>query len=512
MPHRTFFARIFPVLSLLIAAAVASAAPASGPTTLPASRPTTVPTAPDKQKEKKVSELTKKAIQLMEKSKLTEAEDVLMEALKLDPTHTTNLYNFACCMAREGKSDKAVIFLEKAAENGWSDFIYLSRDPDLKSIRDLPGYKAFVAKKAEYQKRAAQKALASLKAQFGDSYLYDLDEERKLIFATNTDKETLAELKRLLQMQAASEWAELFTSRPDEFISIVLPSPADYRKIVRMPGVGGFYADDAKLLIAQHLGQTIQHEFTHALHAGDRAPLGQDHPIWIAEGLASMYEAARWEGDRLVPQDNFRLNILQNAAKRKALIPLKTLTEMKQSQFVAKANFAYGQASSVMLYLYEHGLLKKWYEAYKAGFDADPTGRTAIEKVTGTSFDQFEKDWIDWMTARKPVPMNTGSDGVTIGIAMDDGNDGIVVKEVLPGSPASQAGVHRGDVLVGVSDIEVRDSQSLFPVLMQFKAGDKVTLKLRREGKYLELPIVLARRSQVLNNVVGRTTTRPSSR
>jgi hypothetical protein len=413
MPHRIFLARIFSFLVLLSFAVAASAAPATRPSSQPSTRPATAPASADL--EKKVTALTRKAIQLMEKSKLDEAESVLIEALKLDPTHITNLYNFACLMALQNQPEKAMIFLEKAAENGWSDFTHLNRDPDLKSLRDLPRYKDLVAKKDMYQKRAAERALAALKKQFGDGYLYDLDEERKLIFATNTDKETLAELKRSLQMQAASQWEDLFATRPDEFISVVLPSPADYKKIVRMAGVGGFYNDDAKILIAQHLGQVITHEFTHAMHAGDRAPLGQDHPIWIAEGLASMFEAARFEGNKLVPQDNFRLNLLQRAARRNKLIPLSALIEMKQPQFVAKADFAYGQSSSVMLYLYDQKLLRKWYDTYKAGFDEDATGKKAIEKVTGRTFEDFEKDWTAWMLARKPVPMSTGADGVTIG-------------------------------------------------------------------------------------------------
>jgi hypothetical protein len=132
------------------------------------------------------------------------------------------------------------------------------------------------------------------------------------------------------------------------------------------------------------------------------APLGQEHAIWIIEGLGSLFEAARFEGEKLVPHDNFRLNYLQRMAKVKKLIPLTKLSDMKQPEFVAKADLAYGQSSSVMLYLYEQGLLRKWYDAYKEGFDKDASGRTAIEKLSGKSFEEFEKDWLAWMTARPP--------------------------------------------------------------------------------------------------------------
>jgi hypothetical protein len=512
MTPRRFIAALLVALALL--PTVLLSAPSTLPATQPATRPAapaTAPSASSREIEKKVAALTRKSIQLFEQSKLDEAEAVLIEALKLDPTHTTNLYNFACLMALRGKSDNAMIFLEKAAEHGWADFVHLSRDPDLKNLRDLPRYKQFVAKKDQYQRKAAEMALATLKKQFGDGYLYELDETRKLIFATNTDASTLAELKHSLQAQSASQWEQLFANKPDQFVSIVLPSSADFRKIVRMPGVGGFYNDTAKLLIVGHLGQTVTHEFTHALHAADVAPLGQEHPIWIIEGLASLFEAARFEGEKLVPYDNFRLNMLQNAAKRKALIPLEKLAAMKQPEFVAKANLAYGQASSVMLYLYEQRLLRKWYDAYKTGFEKDATGRTAIEQVTGQTFAEFEKAWQEWMTKRPPVPRDTGANGVVIGAKLGDANDGLKVESVLPDGPASRAGVQGGDLIVGVADAAVRDYDSFVPLLLQFKAGDKVTLKVRREGKYLELPLVLAKRSEVVDRVVNKPATKPAT-
>lgn len=500
----------------------------AAPTTLPATRPTTQPSAttpttrpatqPAEPKlspaetralEKKVLDLTRKSIELLKKNKLAEAEPVLKEALLLDPDHITNLYNFACLLALKGKSADAIVYLEKAADAGWVDFVHLGRDPDLDSLRELPAFKKFIDNKPVYQKRSAEKVIDTLRKQFGDGYLYELDTERKLIFATNTDKTTLEELKKWLTAQAVSQWDQLFEHKPDAYISVVVPSAADYRKIVRMPGVGGFYNDTAKLLICQRMGQTMTHEFTHALHAGDKAPLGQDHPIWIVEGIASMFEAAQFEGDKLVPQDNFRLNMLQNANRGKKLIPLAALIAMEQPEFVKKANLAYGQASSVMLYLYEKELLKPFYDLYKKTYDKDASGKQALEAVTKQSLPEFEKTWIAWMAARKPVPNSTGGDGVVIGARLGDGNDGIKIEQVLPGGPADKAGIKNGDVLVGIADAQVRDYQSFVPMLIQFKPGDEVMLKIRREGKYLDLPLTLGKRSEML---VPTPATRPSTR
>ena len=242
-----------------------------GPTTGPASRPAAAAAklSPE-QLRRRVTQLTRRSIALLEQRSSTRPSRYCSRRSRSIPTSFINLYNFACLKALRGQADIALDYLERAADAGYTDFIHLGIDPDLTSLRDLPRYRTFVAKKPLYQRRAADRALASLKQQFGDGYLYELDEQDKLIFATNVDRETLDALKKSLKAQARSQWAQLFEHRPDEFIRVVVPSPQDYKKLIRMPGVGGIYMDGSKLLIAQRLGQVMTHEFTHALHAADR--------------------------------------------------------------------------------------------------------------------------------------------------------------------------------------------------------------------------------------------------
>ncbi len=334
-----------------------------------------------------------------------------------------------------------------------------------------------------------------------------MDEADKLVFATNIDRATLDDLKHNLEAQAHSQWAQIFEHKPDEFVTIVVPSPADYRKLVRMPGVGGFYNNEAKILIAQHLGQVMTHEFTHALHAADRAPLDQEHPIWLAEGLASLYESATFEGknhDDLTPHDNFRLTFIQNAARGHSLLPLAHLLKMKQAEFISRANLAYGESSSLLLYLYERQLLKKFYDVYKAGFDQEPTGREALEQVTGQSLDDLEKSWTTWMLHRSPPVLTTGPNGPFLGVRLaPDTNDGLKLEGILPDSPADKAGLKVGDVLVGIGDVEVRDMQSFGPVMNTHKPGEQVSVKVRREGNYLDVPLTLGKRSAVIGAIEG---------
>lgn len=65
----------------------------------------------------------------------------------------------------------------------------------------------------------------------------------------------------------------------------------------------------------------------------------------------------------------------------------------------------------------------------------------------------------------------------------DDQTDGAIVVEVAKGSSAEAAGLQQYDVITGVDDTPVTDSQSLKQALYQHKVGETVTIKYLREGK-----------------------------
>lgn len=493
---RTVAALLVGALACTVIAAPAGRPPA-GPATRPTTRPATQPArqlTPEQQKRLKVMELGRKAIEQLKARKYGPAEITLADALALDPNNPTNIYNMACVKAVTKRPDEALAYLERAADAGFVDFIHIENDTDLVSLRDLPRYKTFLKNKDAYQRKDADRDLTTLRQQFGDKYIYELDPANKLIFAANTDAQTLADVKRWLTMQAKSQWATLFENKPDQYIAVVLPSASDYRQLIRQPGVEGIYLPSARMLIARRLGQVMTHEFTHAMHAADLDRLDQDHPIWIVEGIASMFEAGQFEGNNLVPRDNFRLWALQSAARSKRLISLEKLFTWKQPQFVANATLGYGQASSVMLYLHDQGLLRRFYDQFKSNFGKDPTGKATLEQVTGRPLAQFEKDWIAWMVKRTPPAFNTGPQGAFLGVQFSQENDGLKVDAVVTDGPAHKAGIKAADVIVGLNELDVRDQQSLMPILKEFKPGDNVQLKVRRGDRYLQVPLVLGRR------------------
>lgn len=71
------------------------------------------------------------------------------------------------------------------------------------------------------------------------------------------------------------------------------------------------------------------------------------------------------------------------------------------------------------------------------------------------------------------------------------------VLQVEPDTPGQKAGLLGGDLLLGVNDAVWHQEDTSAVVsekIKSFKAGTRVTLKLFREGKIVEMPLVLARR------------------
>ena len=72
--------------------------------------------------------------------------------------------------------------------------------------------------------------------------------------------------------------------------------------------------------------------------------------------------------------------------------------------------------------------------------------------------------------------------------------EGAVIGGVLRSGPADKAGVKPGDVLVAIEDKPVVDSQSVLNTMAALAPGSNARLKLRRQGKDLELVVTVGRR------------------
>ncbi|HEU5330591.1 MAG: S1C family serine protease [Thermomicrobiales bacterium] len=88
---------------------------------------------------------------------------------------------------------------------------------------------------------------------------------------------------------------------------------------------------------------------------------------------------------------------------------------------------------------------------------------------------------------------------VTPSIAAANGlsrNDGVVVVNVITGTPAQKAGLQQGDIIIGLDNTAIADQNDLQNALQQHKPGDTVTLKIDRNGTQTTVQITLGDRPQ----------------
>lgn len=79
-----------------------------------------------------------------------------------------------------------------------------------------------------------------------------------------------------------------------------------------------------------------------------------------------------------------------------------------------------------------------------------------------------------------------------LGVQLEDGTDGPVVREVVAGSPAEKAGLKVGDVLTKIGDTAIKDAQAASAAVQTHKVGDEVSVEVTRDGKTVTVKATLA--------------------
>ena len=334
--------------------------------------------------------------------------------------------------------------------------------------------------KDEAQKKRAQEIYGKLVKKYGEGLLYEVDDSLNLVFATNTDPRTLKELKERLTAHAQALRRDLFEHGLEPYLAVVVPK--------KWPGdvvSGHFYPG---FVDARTIGSSLMHEFTHALHFADQQARGQMHPIWIVEGLASLYENAKVVVGHAAPQPNHKLIEVQGLVRDRKHIPLEKLVKFERRQFTSHH---YGQARYMFMYLYDTGRLKEWYDACVADYARDSTGAGALEKVFGKKLPDIEKDWAEWVLKLTPPVPALFPGSASLGIRTRQQADGIQIESLLPGGGAEQAGLAAGDVLTCVDGERVWEGEDLLAVISQHKVGDKVKVEYRCDGEYRQTTVAL---------------------
>jgi hypothetical protein len=162
----------------------------------------------------------------------------------------------------------------------------------------------------------------------------------------------------------------------------------------------GYYSDIDRALVMNIStgGGTLVHEIVHPFVAANFP----ECPAWFNEGLGSLYEQCGEEDGQIHGYTNWRLvgkSGLQEAIRRKRVPSFKTLCSTTSDEFYTKDRGTnYSQARYLCYYLQEQGLLRKFYHAFQARCDKDPTGYNTLKTVLGRDdMEAFQKQWEAWV-------------------------------------------------------------------------------------------------------------------
>ncbi len=103
--------------------------------------------------------------------------------------------------------------------------------------------------------------------------------------------------------------------------------------------------------------------------------------------------------------------------------------------------------------------------------------------------------------APPPPSGDVRSYGASMGTIPDyggpgEGRTGVLLAGVRPGGPADQAGLRRGDILIGLAGREIRNVEDFVYVLRQAHPGERALAIILRDGKRLEVQIKFGQASR----------------
>lgn len=166
----------------------------------------------------------------------------------------------------------------------------------------------------------------------------------------------------------------------------------------------GFYKHSEKKLvmdISTGIG-TLVHEMVHALINPDFP----DVPVWLNEGLGSLYEQCQIEDNgSLRGLINWRYPRLKKAITTDTLVKLKDLLEMNDEKFYGEnSDLHYAEARYFCMYLQELKILPEFYKTFRDNYyskdtpkeEKDLSGIKTLTKLFDKSIDEIEKNWKKW--------------------------------------------------------------------------------------------------------------------
>lgn len=333
------------------------------------------------------------------------AAELIDQYLQRRPNDPVMLYNGACVRSRLNEPEQAATHLINAVKAGFNDFSHMRRDRDLRPLHEHGIYNAILHARDAADPLLAKRQVEMWRERYeASAYRIEGDDRLRVNFVTRLDDAALDSLSRSLQAQDDLLKQELFGDPPRHYVLIALLSARDAADHGRDSHTPGMYRHRSRELITIDIDRSLRHEFVHVLHHSHMDELGQEHPLWIQEGLASLFEEYELSADGTV---RFGPNDRQNVAKRMArtgqLMRWSEVMAVSKQELSRDAARFYSQLRSFFRFMAERDLLKPWYADYTMHFDDDHSGLLSLERVFGRSMGEIDLDWRAWLDAQPTI-------------------------------------------------------------------------------------------------------------
>jgi hypothetical protein len=437
------------------------------------------------------------------------------------PNDSNMLYNAACGHAALGERELAADRLLEAVRAGFREFDHMEEDPDLEPIRDHDVFLAILEARDQTSTAPAPEAteegteptrpgrgrelalvprsnrgseeFADWEGEHPDGYIYESDARHRLHYGTPLTEEAHEEMTSMLGRQADQMADSLFGAVQSDWIFVLVPD-MKHQAIFNIDSeTPGWYEHGRRMLVTADIGASLRHEFAHVLHWGHMDRTGQRHPMWVQEGLASLYEeyAIDDASGRIKFRPNERHNIARRLVADGEAPAWRALFSMTPVRFMRGAERNYPLVRSIFEFIAARGKLETWYRTLVETWDGDKDGITALERTFEASLDEIEESWERWLRSRGRVDDMISVGDASIGISATDAVDGCLVTRINPGSGAADAGIREQDVIVELGSRTVRSTRELMLAVASRRVGETVLVRIRRGTEYLDLPVTL---------------------
>ncbi len=440
------------------------------------------------------------------------ALDLAERIVDADPGNALGRFELVRAHAAAGDQERAVQALRAALERGFVDLHRLRRDPLLEEVRasrlaqqvlSSDGWRTRLDTRGRLEAEALHRAL-------GEDYV--LEQDDKLRFSIiHAREDELFEIAQEEIARVAAFAGRLFPAAPesrqfpDPWTIVLLASPEDAERFLPGEGVGGLYDHARKAVVVRDLGPSLRHEIFHALHWRHIERTGQQHPIWIREGLAALVEDIASDAqddpdaDQLRVLPSWRTNIAKRLAQVRRLRPWPSFVDLSPERFVGtRPRSNYAQARALFHWLWDSGELENWLAAYHEGYDADPTGLTAVGQVLGQEEREWSKGLREWLADQPEVGVPGRRRPIGLGVAMRPGDGDGPVVDASPFTRDHDL-LRVRDVIRAIDGEPVRTLSELYRVLGGYKEGQSIELTVVRAGRQRVVRVQTVREMDALS-------------